>query len=214
MTESLNIKSDYNLKIWYTVYMRKQHEHPIVLADKKQCTQCKNFKLFSEFHKFAKSPDGHKHFCKACVREYDLAEDDPKRVMPRKMQGTKIHCRKCERYLDKNKFPKLRKNGKYITYTYCLECDNLVGHLGNLKRYGLTRDDYVDMEKSQNGVCKICGEPEKYNKRLSVDHDHSCCAGSGSCGKCIRGLLCSICNKVLGQIKDNKSVLQKMIDYL
>jgi hypothetical protein len=70
------------------------------------------------------------------------------------------------------------------------------------------------MEKSQNGVCKICGEPEKYKNRLSVDHDHSCCPGITSCGKCIRGLLCSNCNRVLGQVNDDKGLLQKMIDYL
>jgi len=186
--------------------MRKQHEHPIILADKKQCTQCKQLKLFSDFHKFAKSRDGYKHFCKTCVRKIDLARNESKLVMPRKMQGTKIHCRKCEQYLPKSSF--------WSKNTYCKECVVLVGHIGNLRRYGLTRDDYVDMEKSQNGVCKISGEPEKYNKRLSVDHDHSCCSGPTSCGKCIRGLLCSTCNKVLGQIKDSKVLLQKMIDYL
>ena len=194
--------------------MRKQHEHPVILDNKKQCTKCKNFKLFSDFHKFSKSPDGYKHFCKSCVREYDLAEDDPKRVMPRKLQGTKIHCRKCEQYLDKEEFPKLRKNGKYTTYTYCLKCDNLIGHLSNLKKYNLTRDEYVDMEKAQDSVCKICGEPEKYKNRLSIDHDHKCCPGYGSCGKCIRGLLCSNCNRVLGQIKDDVKILQTMIEYL
>lgn len=153
-----------------------------------------------------KSPDGYKYQCKPCVREYDQNEADLTRVMPRKMQGTKIHCRKCEQYLPKSSF--------WSKNTYCKECTVLVGHIGNLKKYGLTRDDYVDMEKSQNGVCKICGEPEKYNKRLSVDHDHSCCSGAGSCGKCIRGLLCSVCNKVLGQVNDDKVLLQKMIDYL
>lgn len=206
MTESLDIKSEYNLKICYTSYMRKQHEHPIVLADKKQCTKCKSLKLFSEFHKFTKSPDGYKHFCKVCVREYDQDEGDLTRVMPRKMQGTKIHCRKCEKYLPKSSF--------WSNNTYCKECTVLVGHLGNLKKYGLTRDDYVDLEKSQNGVCKICGEKEKFKKRLSIDHDHGCCSGPTSCGKCIRGLLCSSCNRVLGQVKDSKVLLQKMIDYL
>lgn len=186
--------------------MRKQHEHPVVLADKKQCTKCKNFKIFSDFHKYSKSPDGYKHFCKACVREYDQDEADATRVMPRKMKGTKIHCRKCEKYLPKSSF--------WSNNTYCKECTVLVGHIGNLKKYGLTRDDYVDMEKSQNGVCKICGEPEKYKNRLSVDHDHSCCSGPTSCGKCIRGLLCSNCNRVLGQVNDNIEVLQKMIEYL
>ena len=186
--------------------MRKQHEKPVIVNDKKQCTQCKNFKLFSEFHKFAKSPDGYKHFCKSCVRAYDQLEDDPKRVMPRKMQGTTIHCRYCEQYLPKSSF--------WSNNTYCRECTVLLGHINNLKNYGLTRDDYVDMEKSQDGVCKICGEAEKHRNRLSVDHDHSCCSGIKSCGKCIRGLLCSNCNRVLGQVKDNKDLLQKMIDYL
>jgi hypothetical protein len=206
MTESLNIKSEYNLKLWYNNYMRKQHEHPIVLADKKQCTKCKNFKVFSDFHKFAKSPDGYKHFCKSCVKDYDMIEDDPKRAMPRKNQGELIHCRYCEQYLPKSSF--------WSKNTYCKICQPLIGHVNNLKRYGLTRDDYVDLEKSQNRVCKICGEPEKHRKRLSVDHDHSCCPGYGSCGKCVRGLLCSNCNRVLGQVNDDKSLLQKMIDYL
>jgi hypothetical protein len=186
--------------------MRKQHEHPIVFSDSKQCTQCKEIKIFSEFHKFAKSPDGYKHFCKLCVKEYDLKNNDPKRVMPRKKQGDMIHCRYCEQYLPKSNF--------WSNNTYCKTCIPVIGHMGNLKRYGLTRDDYVDLEKSQNGVCKICGEVEKYNKRLSIDHDHSCCFGPKSCGKCIRGLLCSRCNKVLGQLNDNKVLLKKMIEYL
>lgn len=186
--------------------MRKQHEHPVILADKKQCTKCKNFKIFSDFHKYSKSPDGYKHFCKVCTKEYDLIKNDKTRIMPRKMQGTLIHCRYCEQYLPKSSF--------WSKNTYCKTCQPLIGHIGNLKKYGLTRDDYVDLEKSQNGVCKICGEPEKYKRRLSVDHDHACCPGEGSCGKCIRGLLCSNCNRVLGQVKDDVKILETMIEYL
>lgn len=186
--------------------MRKQHEHPIVLADKKQCTKCKNLKIFSDFHKYNKSPDGYKHFCKACTREIDLIRNESKLIMPRKVQGNLIHCRYCEQYLPKSSF--------WSQNTYCKTCQPLIGHIGNLKKYGLTRDDYVYLEKSQNGVCKICGESEKHRNRLSVDHDHSCCSGIKSCGKCIRGLLCSNCNRVLGQVKDSKILLQKMIDYL
>lgn len=186
--------------------MRKQHEKPIINKDQKQCTKCKIFKPFSGFHKFTKSPDGYKHFCKVCTREYDQIKIDAKRVMPRKKQGDLVHCRYCEQYLPKSSF--------WSKNTYCKTCQPLIGHIGNLKKYGLTRDDYVNLEKSQNGVCKICGESEKYNKRLSVDHDHSCCPGAGSCGKCIRGLLCSTCNKVLGQVNDNTKTLKAMIEYL
>ena len=71
----------------------------------------------------------------------------------------------------------------------------------------------MDMAKAQNYVCMICKKPDPY-KRLSVDHDHSCCAGDFSCGKCIRGLLCSPCNKTLGMVNDDINLLQDMIDYL
>jgi hypothetical protein len=186
--------------------MRKQHEKPIILKDQKQCTQCKTFKPFSEFHKYAKSPDGLKHFCKVCVKEYDLKENDPKRVMPRKKNGELVHCRKCERYLDKSAF--------WGKLTYCRECAKLVGHSSNLKRFGLTAEDYIDLEKSQNGVCKICKLPEENRKRLCVDHDHSCCPDASSCGKCVRGLICFRCNTALGMVNDNPETLQAMIEYL
>ena len=187
--------------------MRKEYTR--VQYDKngnKQCTRCKEFKETTSFHKYSKAQDQLKPWCKVCVKEYDLAEDDPKRVMPRKIQGIKIHCRYCKQYLDKKRF--------YGKLTYCKECTKLVGHSGNLRKYGMTMDDYMDMEEEQNKVCKICGEPEKHKKRLSVDHDHVCCSGPTSCGKCIRGLLCSTCNKVLGQVKDNPKTLQAMINYL
>jgi hypothetical protein len=185
--------------------MRKQHEKPILTTTQKQCTKCKNFKNFLEFHRYAKSPDGYKHFCKLCVREYDLSEDDSKRVMPRKVQGTKIHCRRCEQYLDKSNFWGNKE-------TYCKECKKYVGINSNLKNKKLTMEKYSELEKSQNGVCKICGE--KDYKRLSVDHDHTCCPGEKTCGSCTRGLLCSRCNRALGSIEDNIELLEKMIKYL
>jgi hypothetical protein len=172
----------------------------------KRCTKCGITKKYSDFHKFSKSRDGYKHNCKVCVREYDMKEHDPKRVYDRKFQGTNIQCRWCKKYLDKSSF------GKYKTY--CKKCSNKVGHTNNLKRFGLTPEQYIDLANAQNNVCKICGKEEKQNRRLSVDHDHSCCSDQTSCGKCIRGLLCSHCNKVLGLVNDNIETLKKMIEYL
>lgn len=172
----------------------------------KTCTKCQILKNFSEFHKKRSTLDGYSHWCKICVREYDMREHDSKRIYAIKEKDGLIHCRYCEQYLDKSKF--------WGNLTYCRECTKLVGHSGNLKKYGLTMDDYMDMEKTQNGVCAICKNPETNKKRLSVDHDHSCCPGSGSCGKCIRGLLCSNCNTFLGNAKDNIEILKAAIEYL
>ena len=75
-----------------------------------------------------------------------------------------------------------------------------------LKRdYGLTKESYLEMLKSQNGVCAICCNPEK-KRRLAVDHCHNT-------GK-IRGLLCTRCNTSIGRFNDDVELLQKAIDYL
>lgn len=62
-----------------------------------------------------------------------------------------------------------------------------------------------------NGKCWVC----KMSKAVHIDHDHSCCNDdSFSCGKCIRGVLCSNCNTALGLLKDNKNTLKEAIKYL
>lgn len=63
-------------------------------------------------------------------------------------------------------------------------------------KFGITGDEYRALLAKQGGRCAICQrKPGKY--RLSVDHDHECCPGARSCGKCIRGLLCGDCNQIL-----------------
>lgn len=75
---------------------------------------------------------------------------------------------------------------------------------------------YEDLFALQGGSCGICGKTEEENgQRLCVDHDHSCCPTKRkSCGKCVRGLLCSNCNTGLGYFNDNKDRLQSAIKYL
>ena len=75
----------------------------------------------------------------------------------------------------------------------------------NLKKYGISLEDYDRMFEKQNGNCKTCGLPE-INQRLAVDHCHET-------GK-VRGLLCSRCNLVLGRVEENTETLWNMIEYL
>jgi hypothetical protein len=152
-------------------------------------------------------PEKKRSWCKPCQKEYDQKKIDLKRILPKKMQGNKIHCRHCEQYLDRSNFW-----GNDLSY--CRPCKKIVGINSNLRKKNLDMESYSILEKSQNGVCAICKNPEKHNKRLSVDHDHNCCPETKTCGKCTRGLLCSICNKTLGMVKDDVKILQDMIDYL
>lgn len=83
-----------------------------------------------------------------------------------------------------------------------------------LRKYGLTVEQYDAMLIAQNGICAICYCPPSKNFALCVDHDHACCPGDKSCGKCIRGLIHNHCNMILGFCREEASVLGGAIQYL
>jgi hypothetical protein len=73
--------------------------------------------------------------------------------------------------------------------------------------YGITLEEYNQMFTAQKGCCKICNTHQTQLKRkLFVDHCHTT-------GK-VRGLLCQPCNTLLGQAKDDLTILQQAIKYL
>lgn len=82
------------------------------------------------------------------------------------------------------------------------------------KTYGLTPDEYEALYRAQGGVCFVCRRATGATKRLAVDHDHGCCPGPTSCGECVRGLLCLICNRTMGHYRDSAETAQRAADYL
>lgn len=68
-------------------------------------------------------------------------------------------------------------------------------------RYGIGLAQYDTLLRSQDGGCALCRQPPD-TEALSVDHDHACCPGERSCGRCIRGLLCRRCNIDLGHLEN------------
>ena len=86
-------------------------------------------------------------------------------------------------------------------------------------RFGIEPAQYEALLVAQGGVCAICRKPETAvlngaPKALAVDHDHECCPGARSCGRCVRALLCQRCNHGIGQFQDDPSLLAAAIDYL
>lgn len=61
--------------------------------------------------------------------------------------------------------------------------------------------------------CGICHDPLADGNR-AIDHDHSCCPGEGSCGECIRGVLCKKCNAGIGYFDNRAELLLSAVDYL
>jgi len=72
-------------------------------------------------------------------------------------------------------------------------------------QYRLTEEDYESILRHQGGVCAGCGKPP-YSCRLAVDHDHKT-------GR-IRGLLCWLCNRAIGILRDNAKAATRLGEYL
>jgi hypothetical protein len=84
-----------------------------------------------------------------------------------------------------------------------------------LLRFGITPERYDEILQSQGGHCAICGiEAEGAGRTLAIDHDHQCCPGRTSCGKCVRGLLCNRHNLALGQFGDDLGQLEAAVRYM
>lgn len=136
--------------------------------------------------------------CPKCG-ETDVSKFAKNSSKPNGLQG---YCRTCQS--DMNRTSKVRHQRVPQNWKY---------------RYNLTEKRYYEFFEAQGGVCALCGRPERMTRRgkvirLSIDHDHLCCPGNKSCGKCVRGLLCNRCNKHLGYWGEDISIFEKAVSYV
>jgi hypothetical protein len=71
--------------------------------------------------------------------------------------------------------------------------------------YRLSEEEYDSILTYQGGVCAGCGEPP-HGIRLAVDHCHKT-------GR-IRGLLCWLCNRAIGILRDKAQTASRLGAYL
>jgi hypothetical protein len=144
------------------------------------------------------------------------------------MEGSKV-CTICkqEKHVTEFGVHRSRKDGRPSQCIACRRIDQTTRYHSDpikernrdLQRFHITHDDYEALLKLQGGVCALCKQPETSRngyglKRLSIDHDHKCCPGRGSCGQCIRALLCTKCNQGLGYFDDDPDLLEAAAAYL
>lgn len=125
-------------------------------------------------------------------------------------------CSRCSRMLPFANFGNSKKN-KDGYQSYCRACNAAhkrewiatnrqgvaINRLWSL--YRLRPEQFEQMLRQQQGRCGICAK--EFEGTPQVDHDHSCCATTKSCGKCVRGLLCGPCNIRLGWLETKEEAV-------
>jgi hypothetical protein len=175
----------------------------MVTRKKKHCPKCGLDKHITEFSVDNRRKDGHQPYCKACNKQYRTDNQET------------LSVQKAQYYQD-NQAELLVKQA-----VYRIEHPEETKAAVRLSNKGMSREEYERKFAEQGGVCAACGQPETVVVKqtgkvrgLAADHDHKCCPGAKSCGKCFRGLLCTKCNPTLGFVNDDVETLKKLIAYL
>lgn len=167
----------------------------------KYCSGCKTDKPVTDFYRNVAKKDNLANWCKTCSK-----------ASKRKWSKNNPDHEK-----DYSKKYRAQNRDKLKDYAKQYNVEN-AEHLLNsrlLYRYNLTLEQYNAILAVQNHRCAICNrEEDPTGRAFAVDHDHKCCPGRKSCGKCIRGLLCTFCNQALGKFQDSVEVLQSAISYV
>lgn len=154
----------------------------------KRCLDCQTEKPPSDFKRHAASPDGYTYVCKDCLRARRAAVS---------------HLTPDERY---------QRQLDLINQRYASNPEYRERVRNNRRKsvYGVTPDVYRSLLERQGGVCAICGQlppPDEVGQRgFHLDHDHQ----TGQ----IRGLLCFMCNRGLGDFGDDSNRLRSALRYL
>jgi hypothetical protein len=159
-----------------------------------------------------KDPEAMKAYNRAYylrTREKQLANAAARYAQdPEKFKENRIAWRK------KNPGYKRPNPNKHYRETPGAKQKSWESHLRNVYK-GMTAAKYAEMLLAQGGLCAICKRSyTEFERLFALDHDHACCPGKKSCGKCIRGLLCHHCNVGLGQLQDSPALLERALAYL
>lgn len=152
----------------------------------KTCATCKSSKVAEHFGKCRASLDGLQYDCKMCQRTASRARYAADLETSRAYSKERA-ARRRVRSPEKVREARLRW------------------------AHGVGVEVYNTFLEKQGGVCAVCKQAEtnKFKGKvrdLCLDHDHTT-------GK-KRGLLCVRCNRALGLLRDDPSVVRNMLEYI
>ncbi len=157
------------------------------------CTKCKEFKIFSEFHKCKRASSGFRERCKCCT-SIENKGWKKKNALKCKEDNAKWYLKNTDKHKQKRDVYWASKKDRMKDWRL-------------QKTYKINISEYDALLNKQNMCCAICERHQtEFQRRLAVDHDHE----TGE----IRGLLCHSCNTGIGSLKDDYRMLDKASQYL
>jgi Recombination endonuclease VII len=184
--------------------------------ENRTCNKCGHTgPLETDFPKNKMYAGGYRPQCKPChnkaARQWQI--DNPQKFAAiqnthREKNGTEIRKKQREKFQD-NPAANVKKNAMTRAWRERMKVEGKFDKIQrrySLVKYDLSPAEYDAMLTEQGGVCAICKQPDPEGKALAVDHDHETNEN--------RGLLCGLCNKAIGLMKDSQELLQRAIDYL
>lgn len=122
-------------------------------------------------------------------------------------------CKTCKKIYQSEWF---RQNSERILSTFKEHYDPIKQRRKRTQQtYNLSPAMWDALFDSQGRKCAICKRDKSGGRGgWHTDHDHSCCPGIKSCGRCVRGILCHWCNVGTGNLKDSRAILVSAIAYL
>ena len=153
------------------------------------CTKCKIEQPIANFNKQISRNVGHTAHCKFClkIKKAQYYQENKAKLQAKQKEYNAINSKQNAK---RSKNWKLKNPDKVKQY--------------RLNKYGITLDHRNNLLKIQNSCCAICGT--KIKGQINIDHCHKTGA--------VREILCSPCNFLLGNCKDNIDILQNAIRYL
>lgn len=141
----------------------------------------------------------HSHYKKAKAKN-DLTPSFRSLLVNRHSLGDmrsdgKFFCSACNDYVKATS----HNNGSF-------GCSEIRGQKARFTQTGWTQEEYDFAVMLQGNRCAICGDPPSQGTVLNADHCHN--------RNIKRALLCTLCNKGLGQFLDSTAILEKALDYL
>jgi hypothetical protein len=125
---------------------------------------------------------------------------------PNREHQAKGLCKNCYLTYLVHRNPELGKRRNEYSRIYRLKRLEYYRDKALQRNFGISSAQYTRLLESQHGCCAICKKKPKVGRALCVDHDHQ--------NEAVRGLICDVCNRLLGRIEADPARFASVARYL